>query len=364
MELKRLGIALLFVSTFSFGGSLAYSEDLRKYIGIDEAIQISKEESAEIDIAKAGSNHARMKLTSAEQALNAVDQGVYPASYLASYSAWRSARASDQIARDNEQFTEDKLAMKTKKAYMDVYVAKGGVDAAQAYLKTTQETLRQINVKYKVGVVSKKDVLDAEVQVAAADVGLRQAQSAYSISLYKLKRKLGYFMTTDVILTDTFSFQPLLQPVNIDEAAESLFESTFSYKKLKLQKDALEDIVKEGEDENLTNTPAYADADISLEEINANIDSTKKDAALAIYAFFNGLKSTEYTINSLKKQIEAAQEALRIAKVSFKAGIVTASTVDTAALQVLNLQTKLVQNIYDYQFKKAQFEQNMFLESF
>lgn len=90
-----------------------------------------------------------------------------------------------------------------------------------------------------------------------------------------------------------------------------------------------------------------------LKEIEERLSQIKRLTAISIRANFARLKASYEAIISQKKNVKTAEEGLRIARESYRAGVIKNAELLGAELLVTQSRTGLIKSIYDYYLSVA-----------
>jgi outer membrane protein len=103
------------------------------------------------------------------------------------------AEADDNLqqALTYQELMQRKVKLEVEQAYSDAEVALKTIDVAQKVLAEAQETLNMTETRYKVGLSSSLERIDAEVGLTQAKTNYTQALSMYNIALAQLDQAMG-----------------------------------------------------------------------------------------------------------------------------------------------------------------------------
>jgi len=99
-----------------------------------------------------------------------------------------------------------------------------------------------------------------------------------------------------------------------------------------------------------------------LKEAELGLVQLKRMTAIAIRIHFGRLKTAYETILSSKQNIETAREGLRIARESYRAGVVKNADLLNAELSLTRARTGYISAVYSYYVSKAELEKEMGIE--
>jgi outer membrane protein len=103
------------------------------------------------------------------------------------------AEANDNLqqALTYQELMQRKVKLEVEQAYSDAEAALETIDVAQKSLAQAHETLKMTETRYKVGLSSSLERIDAEVGLTQAKTNYTQALSMYNIALAQLDQAMG-----------------------------------------------------------------------------------------------------------------------------------------------------------------------------
>lgn len=268
-------------------------------------------------------------------------------------------RVATETAQTDVDVAKVKAKLTAQQKYYDLLKYQKQYYIALDKLKYAQENYRLASVKYKVGTVSRVDVINANIQLTGAKVSADVAKRKYEVSTYSFKKLLGIDNKTSLTLSEVLTYQPY---TSIDVLAEmnDLVDDSNDMKSLIKLMDAYRDNVKFGKDNGLTDTTAYDDAVNALEEKDLTYNQSKDNLENAIYGAYVTLQSSADQIEVLNNQQELAFESLRIAKIQYKTGMITNNQVTSALNSYTDVLNQRSEAIYTYNVNKAKFENKLY----
>lgn len=149
-------------------------------------------------------------------------QKIYEGGKLA--AAWRAARLVKQQAFQEYQAVIANTLLEVRTAYYDVLLAEQQIAVQEAAVKLLTEELGNIRRRLEAGAVPRFDVLRGEVKVANARPQVIRAQNRFRTAKYTLVNALGYDMPTNVLedvpMTLTTKLDATPYTVGLAEALE------------------------------------------------------------------------------------------------------------------------------------------------
>ena len=121
------------------------------------------------------------------QGIFSVAQPLIQPSFLPS---WQLGKDSIRQNAQHYDFTVREVLFGVARAYYDVLRAQAQIGVAQDTLKLTQDELKQAQVRFRVGEVTKTDVLRAEAEAARSDRAVITTTNSFQLTL-GLARAVG-----------------------------------------------------------------------------------------------------------------------------------------------------------------------------
>ncbi len=288
--------------------------------------------------------------------------------------------------RQNEQrhdYTVREVLFGVARAYYEVLRAQASVGVSEETLKLTQDELKQAQVRFRVGEVTKTDVLRAEVESARAERALITAKNNSQLTLAVLGRTVGVASVASVV-------EPT-PPVSSGEQYEQLLAKAYKQRQDVRAQEAAVEVARQRR--NLVraryfpsvgavwqfpklDSPTFANRDefwtltlnfqvpifdggvreIDLQEQNENLtqaqlqlDQLKKDVSIEITRSLLAAETLAATLETLKKEVSLAQENYNITSKQYRVGLATSLDVNTALNALNQTRTQLNDQTYAYQ---------------
>jgi len=241
-------------------------------------------------------------------------------------------------------------------AYYGALSARDNKLLAEAALQRQQEMLKIAEAKYKAGTAAKNEVLDAQVQLAKAETELLKAKSQEEKAYINLKKLLGLPQNKQIELTDSFDYKPVDFKVTLDELIVEALKNRIdiisaegNYEIAKLDFDLNKQVYP-------SNTYIYKEKEHTMEEARIKLEDTKAAVEAEVRQIWLDFEEAKANIPVLDKALELAEESLRIAKISYKAGIVRNVDVVAAEEGLKQIQLQRAGAIYNYNLARLKLE--------
>jgi len=307
-----------------------------------------------------------------------------------------------QISRLNlkatsESYDSAKAAVicTAKQAYYDLLLAQSALAVTREAVSSIEKHLERVRALYQNGMVSRYDLLRAEVQLSNLQPQLIRMQNAGDLARQAFNMALNRKLESPVTLTDSMEYFP----VEIDSA--SLVAKALSlrpeFRSLALRQKMVERARLISYSSYQPTVALFTDYSYSKGSGFSSSDEWNKNWDLGVsasWSFFDGgsglgkikearanarqmglikqqvedwirlevssgyltLKASEKTIFSQQLSVGQAQEALKIAKARYESGQATNLDVLDAQLALTQAQTNRIQAVHDYLLSLAKLE--------
>jgi len=308
-------------------------------------------------------------------------------------------------ARYNLQSTEEALrqskhvtVFNTKRAFYGYLLAEEFVKVAEEAVEVTEKHFKNVKSLYKVGIASKFDLLRSEVQVANLKPQLIRARNNLKIAELSLKTLLGLDLSKFVKIKGDLAyeaFEPDLEAcltralLNRPEISQLRYQKQMAGEALKLARavnlptlalagtynfwaDKLnfrKDIWQSYYAVNLvltvplfngfTTSARVAQSKAMIKEVELNQKGLRDMVKFEVRKAILRIKEAKESLLSQEKNVEQAQESLRIAELNFSEGLATTLDVSSVQAALSQAKTNYSQALYDYVISLAELDRAM-----
>lgn len=258
----------------------------------------------------------------------------------------------------NYQAEMNGIEKETVQLYYHVLQAQDNLKAAQDNLTIQKSILSNVQKKFNAGVAAKKDVMSAQTSVTEAQSSLKSAEVALASLKMNLNMLLGYDLTQELVLTDTLKMLDA-PTVTLKQAIQNAKENRLDIKAANLAAEIQKMLM-----DNLKLTISAASSTYKKQQVSymttkqyADLQPTQVE--LDIRTKHMGLEEKKAAVDSATASAEMAQEAYRLAQISYDAGVNTLTDVQEAQLLAFKTTQAVAAAVteYDlaiYDFKYAQ----------
>lgn len=315
---------------------------------------------------------------------------------------WKSIKLTEESInskRETARQTKINMVSTITEAYYQLLNAKDSYKVLQAGWNTANENLRIARERFKNGMGSEYDTIQADVQVKSIEPNLIATKRGIELATLNLKIQMGmpdeYPITVDGSLVDyerdmfndiklndidtTLSSNPVMRQLDVTErllAKQLAVTKAQWYPTLSLSAMynwvIMGDELK-GQDWNpystvgLTlNFPIFQggtryykqkQAELQFDEMKFTKEDTKRKLKLGLQNSLNSLGVAIETINSTKANVASAQKGLDISKKRYEVGSGTTLELTSSETALTNAQLRYLQAIYDYIVAKNQVDE-------
>ncbi|MCR4431265.1 MAG: TolC family protein [Tepidanaerobacteraceae bacterium] len=246
-------------------------------------------------------------------------------------------------------------------AYYGALAADDNLKICEQALERQQEMQKIAEAKLKAGVIAKRDLMDAQVQVASARAAVAVAESERQKAYINLKKLLNIDSEKEIQLTDKFDYKPM---ENVPDA-QKLVEEALQKRMDIIEAQGKLDIAQLDFDMTSSVYPAntfkYKEKEYALQDAKMSLDNKKKDAEAEVRGILLDLAEAQSNIPVLEQSVETAKESLRLAKLSYEAGTAVRVDVSQAEEMLKRVELQMNQAVFNYNLAKIKLENVVYI---
>lgn len=231
------------------------------------------------------------------------------------------------------------------------------VSIAKDNLTITEKLLSNAQLKFKLGTVSKMDVLTAEMNVKKVKDTYKAAQDGLNALKMNFNTSMSYDLMQGVALTDTIN-EVAVPTTSLESAIKSAFAN-----RVELKESAYNVQMAQLAFDKVHAYPPYSAAYISAQAnlLNAqkNNDVTPDKIEMEIRSKYMDMMTAYQKVQSGKQNVSNALESARLTQLQYDSGMTTITTVQQANVDSYNAQLDQAKALLEYNlaiedFKLAQ----------
>lgn len=310
-------------------------------------------------------------------------------------SGFKTAKFNYLASQEGARQTTQETVFNVKKSFYGYLLAKQMVSVAEESLALAERLLQNVKNMYEVGVASRLDLLRAEVRVSNLKPSVIQARNGVALAELSLKTLLNLDVALPVEIVGEMTYQPA--EVNLERSLSSALANRPELDQINYQKQMAVEMVKIARAEYLPTVAISGNYNFWADALNF-----RKDTWQNFYAFnlvlsipiFNGfqipakvaesqamVKEIEFTEKGLvdtikfevqaailtlnqaqesllsqEKNIDGAQEAVRVADLNYTEGLITITDVGSTQLALSEARINYLRALFEYVTAQAQLE--------
>jgi len=310
-------------------------------------------------------------------------------------SGYKQANLNLQATRESIRQSMQDTVFNVKKAFYGHLLARKFVDVAQEAVDLAQKHLKNVKSLYEVGMASRFDLLRSEVQAANLQPQLIRARNGLSSAELGLKTLLGLDLKQAIEVKGELSYQAF--EANMDAAVAQALASRPELVQLNYQKQMASEMVKMaraayiptvavggqynfwgnnlkfGGDtwesyytfslvlnvpvfNGFVNSAKVGESKAMLKQLEFSQKGLTEMVKFEVNDSILSLQQAKESLLSQEKNVEQAQEAVRIAELNYKEGLATNLDVSGAHVALSQARTNHSQALFDYALALAQLE--------
>ncbi|MBN1272464.1 MAG: TolC family protein [Candidatus Aminicenantes bacterium] len=313
-------------------------------------------------------------------------------------SGFKSAKYGFLSTQEAQVQSKNETVFNAKQSFYGYLLAEQFVKVAEEAVAVAEKHLENVTSMYKVGMASKFDLLRSEVQLANLKPQLIKARNSLKVAELGIKTLLGLEFSRPIEIKGELSYRDVdLDP---DECLIKAHRHRPELQQLKYQKQMAGEMVKMARSASLpsvavsanynfwadafnfqkntwqnfytvnlvlsvplfkgfANSARVAQSKAAVRELElvrkALIDMVEFEVRQAILS----LNEARESLLSQGKNVEQAEESLRIADLNFQEGMATTLDVSSAQAALTQAKTNYTQALFDYVLSLAQLEKAM-----
>ncbi len=302
------------------------------------------------------------------------------------------AKANELSAKAGLDAANQSLVLDVKRAYFTVLMAQQMEQTMAEAVADMEHHLVEANAYFKAGMVPKLDVMRAEVKLADLKQKELLVQNNLDLAKTAFNFILGVDLGTVYTLDEKLSYQPLAADLpscqrqaiaNRPEVAVISAKVAMAQQGVEVAKSAGKPVVALVADghrtEPVNDTPSVsvglvarmtlidgglvksqvAEAEDTLKKAETGLDLTRRAIKLEVEQAYRNTQVALATIKVAEQSLAQAQETVRMAEVSYKAGLSTSLERIDAEVGLTQAKTNYTQALSMYNIALAQLERAM-----
>jgi outer membrane protein TolC len=335
--------------------ALENSFDLKKeYINLEEAkLELDKIKDIEdmdvsdLVILSSGGNPANVIFTADKNAEARIQIKVIP----------EKLRNSVLLIEKDIELQKLSLKSQVETAYFNLLEAHENLILAKANEERTKRALQLTSKRFEQGLAIKSEVLDSEIMLEQAQVGILSAKSSVDLAWMNFNKLIGKDLDSQVQV-DLQTSKLQLPDINLttDQLLDLAYENRLALQSLELNLSTEQYTLEIYESTYHGVNDSVKSQRYVVEKAKLDIENTKQNIELQVLQAYNQWNSSRIQLTILEKSVEKASESLRLAELSYENGVATSYEVLSAQIGLKEAQTNLVHTKYQILISYSQVE--------
>lgn len=245
-----------------------------------------------------------------------------------------------------------RIALEVEEAYFGVIRSEELLHIQKGSLEQADRQYAVAEARYKAGLISRQELLEAELSHAQSLVAMEKAERQVADARRQLARLMGAGEGNPFVLQDAFGFDPLRLSLEDAVAEAGVNRSEIKKAERALEQAQLQVIQA---DNPYTAPVTLRKAEMAARRAEIQLEQARLQVTDAIRRDWYALQDAEYNVSATRRSEELAQDRLVITEARFDAGMV--SLIDLLRDQAAASQAELnaAGAVWDYNLSKARF---------
>ncbi len=267
----------------------------------------------------------------------------------------KGAQVQLTVLENTKAQTEEALKISATSAYYNVLLAKKAMVLQQHLYENAKGHLRTANVRFENGVITRLELLQAEIAVNSALTDLHNAEDDLNIERLAFNNTIGLGLGETVVLTSEIEEKAELE-MQLEEAIEQALEN-----RPEIENKRAEYELKAIEVGAITSyyTPNLRQHKFAVEELaeaEHDYQQTYRDIEMDVRNKYLDLVKTERSLDNMDETIKLLEEALRVTKLLYQYDMATLQEVSDAEVNLTQAQIGKTQMTIGYQLTRMMYE--------
>jgi outer membrane protein len=313
-------------------------------------------------------------------------------------AGYKSAKYNLKSTLESVRQSEHLTVFNTKAAFYGCLLAQEFVKVAKRAVKDAEDLHKNVRSQYEVGLASQFDLLRSEVRVVNLKPQLIQAKNSYEVMKLNLKTLLGMDITIPIEIQGNLSYEPI-EP-DMEKSIGLAIQNRPEILQLEYQKRIAEEMWKMARAERLPTlslsgsfnfwadrlaitgdtwqdyynvnlvltlpifngfgpSARQAQAKSAVKEIELTLRGLKDGVKFEVSQSILKIEEARESLLSQEKNVEQAEESLRIANLNYTEGMITLLDVSAAQTALNQARVNYSQALYDFFVAVAEFERSL-----
>jgi len=251
----------------------------------------------------------------------------------------------------------NKIVRDTVESYYQLALVKENLRISRDNVALQEKLYQNTQSKFNLGVVSKQDVLKAEIGLNEAKIKAEGDELSYDIARMNFNIDFGFNLMQNIEITDALEEVPLSE-IPLEEAiAKALENRNEMHEATYLLKTTELSLTEAGNRYSRTSSK-YLEAQAALLGIRAISVNMPKTIEIEVKSKYMNMTFLKSKLEFERLNIAGAKETHRLANLQFDAGMATLTDVQQALMMVYGAEMSYARALLEYNLAIISYEQS------
>ncbi|MBC9784491.1 TolC family protein [Heliobacterium chlorum] len=246
-----------------------------------------------------------------------------------------------EMAKKNLSAQQDTLVMQTYQTYNGLYQAKEKVELAESTLKNARIQYAKAQALNEAGLIDKNGLEQALVAKIAAEASLNAAEQSLSDAYQKFNQLEHLSPDARPVLSDAPKYE-LSTDDDLDGIVAKALSDSPSIWLAEKKVDLAQTIYDAYDFANPNRSEPSKAKEIDIDKAKWSAAGTKEQMEKLVRTLYYSIKQLEHQHDAAQQRKTVAETSLRVAKLRYQIGIVTAADVTEAETTLANAEDTLI----------------------
>lgn len=374
MKTKTLVFAVLtlFLS-FCFPLNLWAQEEQEEEVlqlSLEKAIETALANELQVKINEINIETAELELKKAEDDAKDIKRGINKAdeynlfagityeTALAIELVPETKRVALDMAKRSAELYKNTVRLSAESSYYDLLQKEDELQLKKKAVSLAEEDLKATEIKVKGGIAIPLEVTAKLNTLNQKKEELKTAEENYDLAQKNFKKLLGLPSDPKIVLTDTFSFEPI--EIDIEKEIADLKANDLEYIGAQNQVKLAELTLEQAKRFYTPNVNAYKEAVFNLEEAQQNLAQVESGLSPKVENAAQSLKDLESNYAILENSLRVLEKQIQNMEIMRQVRMVTALQLEQQKFTLEETRANLTKLIYAYNLTAKQFEYDLY----
>ena len=269
---------------------------------------------------------------------------------LATFAQTQTQRNYDA---EMNQITRD-----TVSTYYQLAQAKEALRISNDNVAVQEKLYQNTQSKFNLGVVSKQDVLNAEIGLNEAKVNAEKMENTYASARMGFNLSFGYDLMQNINITDTLD-EAEMCATPLEDAIASALENRNEIKGAEFGLNTATLKVEANASKVSRTSAQYRSDEATLMNAQTNAVNAPKSIEMDVRNKYMDMVQKKSAVELGKLNVENAKETYRLANLQYDAGMATLTDTQQAQLGAYQAELNYYTTLLDYNLAIIDYEQSM-----